>query len=284
MPVSGAMDLFSLRCANLLVGNNEYSPALEITLWGPEIEFLSTMYFSITGSDFDATLDNTNIPGWESIIASKGSRLKINSINKGVRIYIAFSGGLEADIIMNSASTYLPGKTGGYRGRAIRKDDILPVKNAGQVFPGKRRVPLNLLEPIGDEKTLRIIPGVNYNTFAPNEREQLLGAVYSVTPYCDRMGLRLEGGLHAGSKSADVISYGIHYGAIQVPGDGNPIIMGADAQTTGGYRQFANVITGDLGRVAQMKPSDKVRFELTSHEYAISLLKERESIIKEIFR
>jgi len=284
MPVSGAMDRFSLRCANLLLGNDEYAPALEATLVGPELEFLSPMHFSVTGSGFKGTLDQKNIKGWEAISASKGSRLKITSIDNGVRIYIALEGGLSSEMVLNSSSTYLPGKTGGYRGREIRKDDILPVNRPRSVILKRKKMPDRLIPSYSDEKTVRVLPGVNFNMFTGEETGTLFETVYTVTPYCDRMGLRLDGGSKLQSGKPDVISYGIHYGAIQVPGDGNPIIMGADAQTIGGYRQFANVITSDLGAVAQMKPGDRVKFEQTELDNAVSLLRESERIIKDIFK
>jgi biotin-dependent carboxylase-like uncharacterized protein len=283
MPVSGAMDSFAFRCANLLLGNPENSPALEATLLGPEIEFLAQICFSITGSDFEATLDNKIIKGWETNQAGKGSILKIGSINKGVRIYIAFEGGISTDPVLSSASTYLQGKIGGYKGRPVRKDDILMINKGGDRVLQKKIVPGTIIPLLANEKIVRILPGVNYESFSADEVDHLLNSAFSVTPNCDRMGLRLEGKNSPLATAPDIISCGIHFGAIQVPGDGNPIIMGTDAQTIGGYRQFANIITADLGLVAQMLPGDLVRFKLTDRQNAVSLLNEREAIIEKVF-
>lgn len=284
MPVSGAMDRFSFRCANLLVGNDQESPALEVTLMGPEIEFLGDMNIAITGADFEAFVDKRKVPGWETIRIRRGSRLKFTSIIGGARLYIAFAGGLQSDIVMGSASTYLYGKTGGFRGREVRKGDIITICKSRSLFHPRLRAASHLLPLYSNEITVRILPGVNFDSFDAGEKKIILESEYSLSQNCDRMGLRLEGGLPLPAKlKADVVSYGIHFGAIQLPGDGNPIIMGPDAQTTGGYLQFANVAGADLDLLAQAKPGDRLKFMLIGHNEAIELLKKKEALIEKIF-
>ncbi|MEZ5010227.1 MAG: hypothetical protein R2744_00590 [Bacteroidales bacterium] len=186
---------------------------------------------------------------------------------------------------MGSASTYLPGKTGGHHGREIRKGDILTFKNKGSLVIKKRSVPIQERPVFARSVQLRVLPGVNFDLFSESDRDILLGEEYAISTNSDRMGFRLEGrALEEAPFKKELLSYGIQMGAIQVPGDGKPIIMGADAQTTGGYRQFANVITADLDHLAQMKPSDRVNFKITDPDFAIEMLQKKQGYIDQLFR
>lgn len=285
MPVAGAMDLFSFRCANWLAGNPQQTPIIEATLTGPEIRFLCRTRFAVTGGAFEATINGKNIEGWRSYRAGKGSVLKVGAIKSGARIYIAFSGGFLVDSQMGSASSYLPGNLGGYRGRELRKGDILALGRGHSLLLKKREIKAEYIPTFTGAKTLRILPGVNSECFSDEEKNALLTSRYRLSPHCDRMGIRLEGAIIPETRhTPDIISFGIHYGAIQVPGDGSPIIMGADSQTTGGYRQFANVISADISLLGQLRPGDEVNFKLVDYNEAIEALKAHERILERILK
>lgn len=283
MPRSGAMDKFAMRCANYLVGNDQYSAILECTLIGPEIEFLSTLHFSITGAECSATLNNRPIENWRSVRAKKRSILRIKTSTNGARIYIAFSGGLSIDKVMGSVSTYLPGKVGGFNGRSLRKGDIITTgkSSLGRFF--SRSLNSNDIPDHGGDKTLRLISGVDYSSFSESEANKLQISEYTVSQNSDRMGIRLSG-IPIGLENSlpDILSYGIGHGTVQIPGDGNPIIMCVDSQTTGGYRQIANIISADLDIVAQLSTFQKVRFKFINLNEAVNLLKERERRFNDI--
>jgi antagonist of KipI len=283
MPGSGAMDKFAMRCANYLVGNDQYSAILECTLIGPEIEFLSSLHFSITGAECSATLDNRPIESWRSVRAKKRSILRVGTPKNGARIYIAFSGGLSIEKVMGSVSTYLPGKIGGFNGRSLRKGDIITTGKSSNSRFYSRSLNSDDIPVHGDDKTLRLISGVDYNSFPQSESNKLKISEYTVSQNSDRMGIRLSGTpIGVDNTLPDVISYGIGHGTVQIPGDGNPIIMCVDSQTTGGYRQIANIISADLDIVAQLGTFQKVRFKFIDINEAVNLLKDRERYLNEI--
>jgi biotin-dependent carboxylase-like uncharacterized protein len=210
-------------------------------------------------------------------------RLVLRRLVSGARSYLSFSGGFRIDPQLNSLSTYVKGNLGGYRGRELRKNDLIPL------FPGipflfnKRRVPDDLITEYRDKVNLRILPGVNYDYFSPSSINNLLEKEFTVSSKTDRMGLRLEGNEIKALNNKQIISYGISPGTIQVPGDGNPIIMGMDCQTVGGYPQVANIISADLPLLGQLKPGDQVRFIMSSKKEAYELLKEYDMRIKDLF-
>lgn len=280
MPVSGAMDFFSHMAGNLLVGNDPREASLELTMKGPEIRFSRRTMIAVTGAEMNPMINGKPVEMWTGIIAGRGDRLSFGSITSGLRSYVSFAGGIDVPEIMGSRSTYIRGKLGGHHGRKLEEDDNIRLFPAIILLRKKRRMPLSLVPEWRKEATLRIMEGVDYNGFTPEATELLQNSPFEVTNYSDRMGIRLSGPFLKHKHKADVISYPLIPGTIQVPGEGRPVIMLADSQTIGGYTQIANIITADLWKTGQLKPGDKVRFSLTSHDDAVRLLAD---IINELF-
>ncbi|MCA1755845.1 MAG: biotin-dependent carboxyltransferase family protein [Bacteroidales bacterium] len=279
VPASGAMDTFSMQAANILAGNPPGAPLLEATLTGPEIRFISACKVAVTGAPCEVTLNGSPVSQWRSIRAGRNAVLKTGTATAGARIYIAFSGGLAVSPAMGSSSTYLKGSFGGIKGRELRKGDIIPLEKSGSFLPGRRALPASLIPICTDEVTLDILPGIHFSLLGNSWKEFMTSRIFTVSPYIDRMGLRLlPDSATPGKTSGNTISCPIHYGAIQIPGDGNPVIMGADAQTIGGYPQFSNIITSDLDKVGQLRPGNRIRFNIVSYEIAV------EKILQQVIR
>lgn len=281
VPVSGVMDSYSHRISNILVGNEELEAVLEITMMGPTIEFSYKGVIAITGGDLSPALNGAPLPMWESIPVKEGDRLAFAGLKAGCRSYIAFSGGIDVPMVMGSKSTYTRGKIGGLEGRALKNGDILKIgeskENLSSLYG--RKVPSEYLPDYPNFIELRVIIGPQDDHFTPEGMNAFLTEQYDVTNECDRMGYRLNGKKIEHVESGDIISDGIAMGAVQAPGHGQPIIMLADRQTTGGYTKIANVIFVDLPKISQAKPGDKIRFKkITVHE-AHKLLHEIEDQI-----
>jgi len=267
IPPSGAMDRFSLQAANSLVGNEPGEACLEITLLGPTLEFSSCSLIAIAGADFGPTLNGRPMETWSSFEVQPGDRLSLPAAQQGCRAYVAFRGGIRVAAALGSRSTYLRGRLGGNQGRALQARDAIPIGQTGESFAGRRlpsrfrpRYPLTL--------TARVVLGPQSDHFPPESVILLQGAEYRVLSESDRMGYRLSGARLFHSRGSNIISDGVVAGAIQVPGDGNPIVMLADRQTTGGYPKIATVIAPDLDRIGQLKPGDRIRFAAISLETA----------------
>jgi len=279
MPVSGAMDIFSFRIANLLVENPVGSACLEATLTGPEITFDAPCMIAITGADMRPSLNGKPVRNWESVPAGKGDVLRFGAIRSGCRSYIAFSGGIDVPVVMGSRSTYLRSKTGGFHGRALQKGDFLSLSliSSNSSFPVKnKRLPDRFIPQYVKNPVIHVIPGPEVDRISFDGIRSFLISEYRVSPQCDRMGYRLAGppvGLK--TENPDIISAGISPGTIQVTGDGQLIILMADRQTTGGYVRIANVALADIPAVAQMKPGDTLHFREISMENAQKLQAER---------
>ena len=281
MPVAGAMDLFSLRVSNILVGNNEYDAALETTLLGPEILFDCDELISITGANMGPKINNSPVPMWTTLFIQAGDKLSFSKIKSGFRSYIAFSRGLDVPEIMGSRSTFIRGNLGGYNGRKLNsKDEISlgnkPIGNTGSYLP-KEFIPV-----YAKDNTIRVILGPQDDYFTEEAKETFLSSQYTITNEADRMGYRLDGPKIQHVEGPDIISDGIVFGSIQVPGDGLPIIMMADRQTTGGYTKIAVVITPDLPILAQMSPGSTMNFKSISIEKSHKIYKEYEEGLQRI--
>ena len=275
MPVAGAVDPRALRLANLLAGNPENAAALECTWLAPEIEFTAPGVFAVTGAE-RLLLNERPYTAYRAMAAQPGDRLRIESI-PGSRCYIAFCGGLDVPPVMGSRSTYAKAHLGGLNGRALAAGDAIPF--------GAATLPDNLaacrmpVEHYPAEKLLRVVLGPQDDAFTEEGVRTFLSGEYIVGNDSDRMGCRLTGPKIAHRASPNIISDGIAFGAIQVPGSGQPIIMLADRQTTGGYTKIANVISCDLPLIAQARPGDRIRFAAVSVEEAQQLyLQSREEL------
>ena len=284
MPSSGAMDQLSLRCANWLVGNDLSEAVLEITVIGPDIEFLNSCRFALTGASINPELNGEKIAQWTTVKAKKNDTLSFGNLRSGARAYLSISGGFRIEDKMGSKSTYLPSNIGGYKGRALKKGDIVPLY---PTLPAKfkvREIPSYLIPAYLNDVILSVLPGVDWHDFSDKTKKSFFSSEYIVAPDSNRMGYRLDGTPVRSEAGHEILSRAVHYGTIQIPGDGQPIIMGADCQTIGGYRQFVNIISAELNILAQLMPGDKVSFKLTDHVSAVSNLRKLEDKFAAVFR
>jgi len=259
VPVSGAMDPLSLRVGNVLVGNDEGAAGIEITWGGFEAEFGEDGVFCLTGAQADARLNGAPIPFWNPLSVRKGDRVRIDTASVGARIYCCVAGGMDVPIVMGSRSTYVKAGFGGFEGRVLQRGDTLACGK-----PPYRPVPF--IDPHwvplwGEDVLVRCVFGPQADAF-PEEILEIFGSSeYIVTSRSDRMGIALDGTPLAHRTGPDILSDGIVSGAVQVPGDGRPIVLMADRQTTGGYTKIATVIRSDIPRMAQVLPGYRIRFE-----------------------
>lgn len=277
---SGVMDEYSAKIANKLVGNKVGEAVLETTLKGVQIEFLQNTAVAITGGNCDVTLNGTKIELWQSYLVNRGDILKMGICRSGLRNYLAFAGGIDVPIIMNSKSTNLKAKVGGFNGRKLMTGDIL------SVGVGSLEAPLTLnkhyIPTYSKDIKVGVILGQQDDHFTEAGIKTFLNETYTVTQESDRMGIRLSsvsGATIEHKNGADIISDGITFGAIQVPGSGQPIVMMADRQTTGGYTKIGNVISSDLAKLAQATPGTKVKFVEYTLEQAVQAIKNNDIII-----
>ncbi|WP_097027271.1 biotin-dependent carboxyltransferase family protein [Clostridium peptidivorans] len=284
VPVSGVMDSFSHRVANILVGNDENEALLEVTILGPEIEFMNDSLIAITGGDLSPVLNGNSIPMWESICVKRGDTLGFGQIKNGCRSYIAFTGGIQIEKVMGSRSTYVKAKIGGLHGGSLKSGDILTIGDLkdGLTSTKYRKLPNENIPTYSKDIEVRVILGPQDDYFTEKGIDKFLSAEYKVTNECDRMGYRLEGEVIEHVNGGDIISDGINFGAVQIPSHGQPIIMMADRQTAGGYTKIANVISIDLPKIAQAKPGDCIKFKKVTLDEAQGLLKEIEEDITTI--
>ena len=262
---SGAMDEISFELANALCGNKENAACLETTLCGPSIRFVCDCDFAITGAVFPhATLNGTSVEMNRKIHANAGAVLNCGFASKGLRSYIAFSGGILVPEVFGSRSTNLKGKIGGFFGRKLETDDEIPLgflrKSAHLTDEdcGSRKI--NPFFEVKDEiLTLECIKSSQFDFFSEESVRIFTGSVYTVAPESDRMGIRFAGENLSCGKT-DIISDAIPFGAVQITSAGLPVVMAADRQTTGGYAKIACVKKESMCALAQATPGTKVRF------------------------
>ena len=278
VPVSGAVDQEALTIANILVDNAPDEAALEITLMGPMIEFDSDCVIALAGADLSASLNGKPLASGKAAEVSAGDSLSFGAPRCGSRAYLAVAGGFDLEPVMGSRSTYLKAKMGGLEGRKIEKDDVISFREQISTLPHMAARTAKQTDFSQPEKKVRVILGPQNDAFTFDGIRTFVKKKYTVTPESDRMGMRLTGpAIEHEACGADIISDGISLGAVQVPGNGTPIIMLADRQTTGGYTKIATVITADLPLVAQSKPGDVISFEQVSVEQGEELyLEQRE--------
>jgi len=266
VPWGGAVDPLALRVANLLVGNPEDAPGLEITLTGPELEFSGEVWVAVCGARFEG------LPAWRPLRVGPGERLRFARRTHGCRAYLAVSGGIDVDPVLGGRGTCLAAGFGGFRGRALREGDAVPLAPPRRRPSGHWQVDGRMLPAYSAEPTVRVVPGAHAGEFGP----ELYSARFAVTPSCDRMGMRLKGPTLARSSGAELLSAAVAPGTVQVPPDGDPIVLLADAQTLGGYPRAAHAIAVDMPLLAQLAPGDGVRFVASSVAEAHALARAQE--------
>ena len=276
---SGAADAFSYQIGNKLVGNDPHDAALEITLSGGEYEFTSDACIALTGSEFNASVDDEQVSIWTRKNINKEQLLKIRSSQDGARCYLCVRGGIDVPILLNSRSTHLMTGLGGYEGRALRKGNVLDTYQSGDNNNRVELINVNEILKHLDRKIIRVIKTMEGDWFNEDVWDLFLNENFTVSQSFSRMGIRLEGNHIQSSQGNEILTQGVPLGAIQVPGSGNPIISFVEHQTTGGYPCIANVISADLCRVGQLKPGDTFQFELVNFEAAEQLYNEQMKFI-----
>jgi antagonist of KipI len=262
VPTSGAMDHTAFRAANLLVDNEESAAALEATGEGPALRALTDLVVAIVGADMEPHLNGRPIESGAAMGVRRGQLLELGRARQGLRAYLAIAGGIDVPVLLGSRSTCLPAAFGGFHGRALRTGDCLPVGVTGTrpLEITGRRLPAGWWGAPHEVLTLRVILGPQEDRFTPEGIETFLTGTYRLAPEMDRMGVRLQGPPIAHRSGADIISDSIPWGAIQVPADGQPIVLLADRQTTGGYTKIGVILREDTYRLAQATPGQIVRF------------------------
>jgi biotin-dependent carboxylase-like uncharacterized protein len=268
-PVSGNADLFSAQVANLLVGNDPGTPLLETTLFRLDLLALMDSTIAVTGGNLTPKINQDPMPMWQSVGIKSGDRIFFRGRKQGFRAYLAVQGGFRGEMFLNSESVFVRG----LMGQPLHEDQILETRREpAQVFP-QRALPREMIPTFTQRNPIRVILGPQEDRFTPAGIDTFLSAEYKICSQSDRMGYRLEGPKIEHEKGADIISECLSRGAIQVPGDGLPIILLWDAQVSGGYTKIANVISADLDILAQMLPGEPLRFKRVTLEEAHAALK-----------
>jgi len=310
VPVAGAMDLYSHRVANALVGNSQDAATLEATLLGPELEFDDRCVVAVSGAEFELTIDAAPVTINVRLDVGRGSRLRFGRRLRGARAYVAVGGGIDTLPVLGSRATHVISQMGGLDGRVLRTGDRLPVgavvRSAADVArrvraerasaclaEARRRLPRSGARGFsgaeGDAERnrgftpeatrIRVLAGPQDDLFDEDALGVLQSAPYIVGPKSDRMGFRLEGPVLAHVKDADIISDATPLGALQVPASGLPILLMADRQTTGGYPKIATVIAADIGVAGQLGPGDAVSFAVCTPREAMAALIAQERLL-----
>jgi antagonist of KipI len=269
---NGPMDRTATRLINILLGNNESAPVIEMHYPAAEIVFERPAAFAIGGANFSAALDDRNMPNWSSGFAEAGSLLSYQEKRKGHRAYLAVRGGFEIANLLGSAATNLVAGFGGFEGRALAAGDRLPFAGKADRQNGTSlRVGPTLLPVYSSFPTVRIIKGAEFPLLADASKQAFLNRTFSVSPDSDRMGFRLQGPKLELSAKLDLLSSPVDFGTIQLLSSGQLAVLMADHQTAGGYPRVAHIISVDQPLIGQLGPGDKVGFHLVTIDEAEEL-------------
>ncbi len=278
VPVGGAMDMQAHRIANILVGNDLHAAALECALGGVALQFATPALVALTGRDITASLDGTPVVPWRPFRVERGALLAVHA---GCRTTIAIAGGIDVPIVLGARGTSMRAGFGGWHGRALRRDDVLPV---GTPSPLAHRIVAHLVATrhtfaswgagpglvpaYSATPRVQVIAGPELAELDAASRTLLLGDSFRIAPDSDRMGYRLAGHALSLLHPREMLSSGVTAGTIQLPPGGAPIVLMADRQTTGGYPRLGDVISADQPLLAQLRPGDSVQFALTTLDEA----------------
>jgi antagonist of KipI len=278
VPVAGPMDPFSHRVANALVGNSGATATLEVTLSGPALEFESDCVIAIAGAEFVITVDGGVAPHAQALEVPSRSKLEFGARLRGARAYVAVDGGFDVPLTLGSRATHVSSRLGGLEGRPLRKGDRLPLG-----APAGRRLAMRTAthaqDTLMESAVARVLPGPDEDRFLADAFDALQSDAYTIDLDSNRMGYRLHGPELRHSHGADIISDVTPMGSLQVPASGQPILLMADRQTTGGYPRIATLISADLGIAGQRAPGDTLSFRLCSAADALSALIARENAL-----
>lgn len=264
---NGAMDRYSMTVANRLCGNCDSAPVLEMTVLGVTARFTQDTVMCVSGADFGAKINDKPIKRNKAYKINKGDILSMGAAKSGMRAYLAVAGGIVGEYVFGSASTNLKFAFGGHFGKKLQSGDVLSIGTGA--FPlgeiDKWEIPES---EYSKDAQLRVVLGPQNEMFTDEDIRLFLSQKYEVNAQSDRMGIRLSGEPLKSKNGMDIISDGIVFGSVQVPNSGEPIILMADHQTTGGYAKIATVISVDLPRASQLSVGNTVRFKSVTVEEA----------------
>ena len=305
IPPSGAQDGFALRIANLLAGNPPGGPlvvredpgaaGLEITLGRLRLRALEDHAVALAGADTGATVDGEAVPCWSSFVLRRGRTLACGMAKSGARGYLAVHGGIDVPLYRGSRATHVGGGFGGLEGRALGQGDRLPVAAASlpAAEVAGRRLRPDLVPTYAPPHRVRAVAGPEEHRFTADSVAAFYATAWKLNPKADRTGMRFIGPAlcfrpgrprylieDAGEDPSNiVIDPGAPVGTVQVPSGVEPIVLGVDSPSIGGYARIAVVISSDMGRVGQVRPFEEVRFVRISHEDAVAALAAQEALI-----
>lgn len=292
IPLSGAMDRYALRAANLLVGNDEGAAGLEAVFMGPELEFTEAAIVAVTGADLAPKVDGVVQPAWTAFAVQPGQVLSFDYLKGGARAYIAIAGGVDVPVVLGSRSTYALGALGGFEGRPLKAGDALPVGASGGAGAG-RSVPEPLRRRPGNPAELRVLPGLYWHRLTETAQAGFFADTWKVAPEADRIGYRFRGGqplsfvpreqpFGAGSDPSNIVDAGYPYGSVQVPGGTEPIVLHRDAVSGGGYFMLGTIISADMDLIGQLQPNTPTRFVEVDMAQALAARAERQAMLVEL--
>ena len=297
-PECGACDKYALALGNLLCGNPETAAAIEMTLAGTTVQFEQDAIIALTGAACTPTLSNQPVPLYTPVRVRAGDTLETGAFSAGLRGYLCVQGGIDTPPVLGSRSTDTKCRIGGHDGRALQKGDTLPIGKtpAGYDLNRAMRAARTLAEKpwllrprtahawLGDQviPLLRAVPGPQDDAFTPDGLRAFFSGLYAVTPDSNRMGVKLSGPAAETKHGSDILSDGIVEGSVQISANGQPILMLADHQTTGGYAKIATVIAPDLSAAAQLRPGEAVAFRPVDVQTAVRLCRETAQQLQKI--
>ena len=288
IPLSGALDQFALRAANLLVGNDEGAAVLEAALLGPELAFRKPAIIAVTGAEAAPKVNGQARPRNESFAVQAGDRVSFDYLKLGARLYIAVAGGIDVPVVLGSRSTYGLGALGGFAGRKLAPGDVVPAGAAARAARPGRTIPADLVASYPKSLEIRVLAGLYFHWLTEDSAASFFEDTWTVAPEADRIGYRFRKGralkfrerkqpFGAGSDPSNIVDAGYPYGSIQVPGGVEPIILHRDAVSGGGYAMIGTVISADMDRIAQMQPNNLCRFVRVEMEAALKARAEYKS-------
>ncbi len=274
--VSGVLDDFAATWANQLLGNLPGAAVLEATLLGPTLEALDPGFISLAGADLGATVDGTPWQPGTVRHLEPGSRVQFSGRRRGARAYIGFAGGIDVPEVLGSRSTDLVAGFGGLHGRRLAAGDVLEYAD-GSV----RNIEAAAVDTCLARDAVRILPGMRIDRFPEGTLQALVAQDYTVSAHSDRVGLRLQGvPLSGAPPRGDAVSEGMAIGSVQLPPEGEPLILLKSRGTIGGYSTIAHVITADLAALAQFVPGDRVSFEVVELPEALDALRRQRALLE----
>ena len=293
IPLSGGMDRFALRAANLLVGNDEGAAVLEAVFMGPELEFTADAMVAVTGAELPPKVNGELRETWASFRIKAGQVLSFDFLKKGARAYIAISGGVEVPVVLGSRSTYALGALGGHEGRKLQAGDQLPVGTISKSVKEGTSVPVALRRGPSNTAELRVLPGLYWHRITDAAGTQFFEDVWKVALEADRIGYRFKGGkalefvprtppFGAGSDPSNIVDACYPYGSIQVPGGTEPIVLHRDAVSGGGYFMLGTVISADMDLIGQLQPHTPTRFVKVDLKTSLAARHDRAAMLDKV--